>query len=123
MPSPFPINRQLFNCTSVAFFKRGNQTKGTANSHPSSKITVILSSVKNNYGIPPSKSIPACIILIDKENAQSRKGVFIIDAGKGFIKDGNKNRLHEQDIHKIADVFNKQEQIPGFQQNGFFNGY
>jgi type I restriction enzyme M protein len=32
----------------------------------------------------------------------------MIDAGKGFVKDGNKNRLREQDIHKIVDVFNKQ---------------
>jgi type I restriction enzyme M protein len=35
----------------------------------------------------------------------------MIDASKGFIKDGNKNRLREQDIHKIVDVFNKQIEI------------
>jgi len=55
--------------------------------------------------------IPACIIVIDKENADSRRGIFMIDAGKGFVKDGNKNRLREQDIHKIVDVFNKQLEI------------
>src|SRR5690606_20256596 len=48
------------------------------------------------------------------ENAQNRKGIFMIDAGKGYIKDGNKNRLREQDIHRISDVFNNQQQIPGF---------
>ena len=58
--------------------------------------------------------IPACIIVIDKENAENRNGVFMIDASKGFIKDGNKNRLREQDIHKITDVFNKQIKVPKF---------
>ncbi|KYB44994.1 hypothetical protein AB664_15635 [Brucella anthropi] len=27
---------------------------------------------------------------------------------QGFVKDGNKNRLRAQDIHKIVDVFNRQ---------------
>ncbi len=55
--------------------------------------------------------IPACIILIDKENAAGRTGIFMIDASKSYVKDGNKNRLREQDIHKIVDVFNNQKQI------------
>ena len=54
--------------------------------------------------------IPACIVILDKEDAQARTGVFMIDASKGFIKDGPKNRLRSQDIHKIVDVFNKQTQ-------------
>ena len=58
--------------------------------------------------------IPACILILDKENAQARKGIFMIDASKGFMKDGNKNRLREQDIHKIVDTFNKQEPIEKF---------
>jgi len=65
--------------------------------------------------LPPNlfygTGIPACIIVLDKENAESRKGIFIIDASKGFMKDGNKNRLREQDIHKIVDVFNKQIEL------------
>ena len=56
-------------------------------------------------------AFPACIIVLDKENAENRKGIFMIDASKGFEKDGNKNRLREQDIHKIVDVFNKQLEI------------
>ena len=74
--------------------------------------------IKGIIGLPANlfygTGIPATIILIDKENANNRKGIFMIDAGKGFIKDGNKNRLREQDIHKISDVFNKQLEIPGF---------
>jgi type I restriction enzyme M protein len=38
----------------------------------------------------------------------------MIDASKGFIKDGNKNRLREQDIHRIVDTFSKQGDIPRY---------
>src|SRR5436305_10666399 len=38
----------------------------------------------------------------------------MIDASKGFMKDGNKNRLRHQDIHKIVDVFNKQIEVPKY---------
>lgn len=49
--------------------------------------------------------IPACIIIIDKEDAETREGIFLIDASRGFKKDGNKNRLREQDIEKIVQTF------------------
>ena len=52
--------------------------------------------------------------MLDKENATARKGIFMIDASKGFIKDGNKNRLREQDIHKIVDTFNRQADSPRY---------
>jgi type I restriction enzyme M protein len=58
--------------------------------------------------------IPACILVLDKENASARKGIFMIDASKGFIKDGPKNRLREQDIHKIVDAFTKLAEIPRY---------
>lgn len=71
--------------------------------------------IKGIIGLPANlfygTGIPACIIVIDKEKAEERKGVFMMDASKGFIKDGNKNRLREQDIHKIVDAFNRQDQI------------
>ena len=35
----------------------------------------------------------------------------MVDASKGFVKDGAKNRLRNQDIHKIVDVFNKQTEV------------
>jgi type I restriction enzyme M protein len=74
--------------------------------------------LKGIIGLPANlfygTGIPATIILIDKENANNRKGIFMIDAGKGFIKDGNKNRLREQDIRKITDVFNAQKEIAGY---------
>lgn len=68
--------------------------------------------IKGIIGLPANlfygTGIPACIIVLDKENAAARKGIFMIDASKGFIKEGNKNRLRAQDIHKIVDTFNKQ---------------
>jgi type I restriction enzyme M protein len=54
--------------------------------------------------------IPACIVVLDKENATARKGIFMIDASKGFKKDGPKNRLREQDIHRIVDTFRRQDE-------------
>lgn len=74
--------------------------------------------IKGIIGLPANlffgTGIPACIIVLDKENADARKGIFMIDASKGFAKDGNKNRLREQDIHKIVDVFTKQLEIPKY---------
>jgi type I restriction enzyme M protein len=71
--------------------------------------------IKGIIGLPPNlfygTGIPACILVLDKENAQARTGVFMIDASKGFMKDGPKNRLRSQDIHKIVDVFNRQLEL------------
>jgi type I restriction enzyme M protein len=53
-------------------------------------------------------------MVLDKEHAAARKGIFMIDASKGFIKDGNKNRLRAQDIHKIVDTFTRQVEIPRY---------
>src|SRR3989441_10104842 len=67
--------------------------------------------IKGIIGLPANlfygTGIPACIIVVDKEDANARRGIFMIDASAGFMKDGNKNRLRSMDIHKIVDVFNK----------------
>ncbi len=83
--------------------------------------------IKGIIGLPANlfygTGIRACIIVIDKEGAQTRtynanddsqRGIFMIDASKGFIKDGNKNRLRAQDIHKIVDAFNREQEIARF---------
>jgi type I restriction system adenine methylase (hsdM) len=71
--------------------------------------------IKGIIGLPANlfygTGIPACIIVLDKEFAHERNGIFIIDASRCFMKDGNKNRLRHQDIHKIVDVFNRQLDI------------
>ena len=74
--------------------------------------------VKGIIGLPPNlfygTGIPACIVVLDKEHANARKGIFMIDASKGFIKDGNKNRLRAQDIHRIVDTFTRQPEVPRY---------
>lgn len=74
--------------------------------------------IKGIIGLPANlfygTGIPACIICIDKENAHNRKTIFMIDASDGFMKDGPKNRLREQDIRRITDVFNNQKIIEGY---------
>jgi type I restriction enzyme M protein len=71
--------------------------------------------IKGIIGLPANlfygTGIPACIIVIDKENAHTRKGIFMIDASSGYLKDGNKNRLRDCDLHQIVDVFNKRLEI------------
>ena len=68
--------------------------------------------IKGIIGLPANlfygTGIPACIIILDKEHAETRTGIFMVDASKGFVKDGNKNRLRAQDIHKVVDAFNNQ---------------
>ncbi len=77
--------------------------------------------IKAIIGLPPNlffgTGIPASIIVLDKEDAENRKGIFFIDASKGFKKDGNKNRLREQDIRKIVDVFSARMEIPRYSRS------
>lgn len=85
--------------------------------------------IKGIIGLPANlfygTGIPACIIILDKAQARSRalnqsndqsaeQGIFMIDASKGFVKEGNKNRLRSQDIHKVVDVFNKGHEVAKF---------
>ncbi|TYT29558.1 type I restriction-modification system subunit M [Elizabethkingia anophelis] len=74
--------------------------------------------IKGIIGLPANlfygTGIPACILILDKEGAGQRKGIFMVDASKGFIKDGNKNRLQEKDIRKITNVFNNFIEVPKY---------
>lgn len=74
--------------------------------------------IKGIIGLPANlfygTGIPACIIVVDKENAHNRKGIFMVDASSGYLKDGNKNRLRDCDLHQIVDVFNKRLEIPKY---------
>jgi len=74
--------------------------------------------IKGIIGLPANlfygTGIPACIVVVDKEDAQARKGIFMIAASGGFMKDGPKNRLRSMDIHKIVDVFNKRLDVPKY---------
>lgn len=74
--------------------------------------------IKGIIGLPANlfygTGIPACIIVLDKAEAAKRTHIFMVDASKGFMKDGNKNRLRSQDIHKVVDVFTKQLELEGY---------
>ena len=91
---------------------RGNREKDIR------KELIELGFIKGIIGLPANlfygTGIRACILVIDKENAQGRNDIFMVDASKGFLKDGNKNRLRAQDIHKIVSVFNEQHEVEGY---------
>jgi type I restriction enzyme M protein len=74
--------------------------------------------IKGIIGLPANlfygTGIPACIVIVDKYEAHTRKGIFMVDASSGFMKDGPKNRLRSQDIHKIVDVFNRHLEVPKY---------
>lgn len=74
--------------------------------------------IKAIIGLPANlfygTGIPACLVVLDKEQAATRTGIFMIEASKGFVKDGNKNRLRDQDVHKIVDVLQRSVEIDGF---------
>ena len=74
--------------------------------------------IQGVIGLPPNlfygTGIPACIVVIDKKNAATRDAIFMIDASRGFRKDGAKNRLRERDIHRIVDVFNERRGVSGY---------
>lgn len=76
--------------------------------------------IKGIIGLPPNlffgTGIPACVIVLDKEGAAASKGIFMIDAKEGFVKDGAKNRLRESDVRRIVDVWNAGENVPHYAQ-------
>lgn len=56
--------------------------------------------------------IPTLIMVLKKN--RGNEGVLIIDASKGFIKDGKQNKLRACDIKKIADTYRERKEIPGY---------
>ena len=75
---------------------------------------------KNNIdaiiGLPANiffgTGIPTLIMVLKQHRAND--DVLIIDAGKGFVKDGKQNRLRACDIKKIADTVRDRKDIAGF---------
>ncbi|TQI75337.1 type I restriction enzyme M protein [Bosea sp. AK1] len=74
--------------------------------------------IKAVIGLPANlfygTGIAASIIVLDKSGACADRPVFMIDASRGYLKDGNKNRLRERDIHKITDAYTRQLEISGY---------
>ena len=96
---------------------RGNVEKGEAEA-VIRKSLIEKKVIKGIIGLPANlffgTGIPACIIILDKEHAKESKGIFMIDAKDGFVKDGAKNRLREQDIQRIFDAWESQSNTPHY---------
>jgi len=75
---------------------------------------------KNNIdaiiGLPANiffgTGIPTLIMVLKKN--RGNEGVLIIDASKGFVKDGKQNKLRACDVKKIADTYRERKTILGF---------
>ena len=75
---------------------------------------------KNNVdaiiGLPANiffgTGIPTLIMVLKKNRGS--EGVLIIDASKGFMKDGKKNKLRACDVKKIADTYRERKTIEGY---------
>ena len=75
---------------------------------------------KNNIdaiiGLPANiffgTGIPTLIMVLKKN--RGNEGVLIIDASKGFIKDGKQNKLRACDVKKIADTYRERKEIQGY---------
>jgi type I restriction enzyme M protein len=81
--------------------------------------------------------IPACLIVMKKTlspgpspgergdvggvadvgGGEDAGAVFLLDASKGFRKDGPKNRLRERDLNRIIEVFNERREEAGYSRN------
>ena len=77
--------------------------------------------IKGIIGLPANSVLwdrysPLVYLVIDKEEAlMNRDDIFMIDASKGFLKDGNKKPFAgRQDIHKIVSVFNERREVEGY---------
>lgn len=56
--------------------------------------------------------IPTLVMVLKQH--RDNDDVFIIDASKGFVKDGKQNKLRASDIKRIADAWSNRADIPGF---------
>lgn len=58
--------------------------------------------------------IPASLLIINKKDAGSRKGVFFINADREFKEGKNQNSLRPEDIEKISTVYHHKIEIDGY---------
>ena len=93
----------LFRGNAEADIRRSSSARAT--SRASSACPPISSTAPAS---PPASSCST------RRTPHARKGIFMIDASKGFMKDGPKNRLRAQDIHQIVDVFTRRLEVPRY---------
>ena len=71
-------------------------------------------------GLPSSlfygTGIPACVLVINKKGAGSRKHVLFINADREYKEGKNQNKLRPEDISKISHTYHTKEIIPGYSE-------
>ena len=75
---------------------------------------------KNNIdaiiGLPANiffgTGIPTLVMVLKQH--RDNDDVLIIDASKGFVKDGKQNKLRASDVKRIADTWRDRKTVPGF---------
>ena len=90
-------------------FRGGEEGEIRKNLIEKSKIDAIIGLPANIFF---GTGIPTIIMVLKQKRANS--DVLIIDASKGFIKDGKNNKLRASDIKRIVDVVAKRESVPKF---------
>ncbi|KYG99255.1 class I SAM-dependent DNA methyltransferase [Bradyrhizobium sp. DOA1] len=69
-------------------------------------------------GLPPSlfygTGIPACILVMNKERAETRKDVLFINADREYREGKAQNFLRPEDMAKIVDVYRRRRDVPGY---------
>lgn len=90
-------------------FRGGEEEQIRANLIEKNNIDTIIGLPSNIFfgtGIPT-------LVMVLKQHREN-DDVLIIDASKGFIKDGKQNKLRACDIKKIADTIRERIDVPGF---------
>lgn len=69
-------------------------------------------------GLPPSlfygTGIPACILVMNKEHAETRQDVLFINADREYREGKAQNFLRPEDMAKIVDVYRRRRNVPGY---------
>jgi type I restriction enzyme M protein len=67
-------------------------------------------------GLPPNiffgTGIPTVIMVVKKD--RTSRDVLLVDASRGFVKDGKQNRLRARDIRRIVDAYEARKDIDRF---------
>lgn len=90
-------------------FRGGEEEKIRRNLIEKDKIDTIIGLPANIFF---GTGIPTIIMVLKKE--RSNNDVLIIDASKGFIKEGKNNKLRACDIKKIVDTITNRESVEKF---------
>lgn len=66
-------------------------------------------------GLPPSlfygTGIPACVLVLNKADAKTRKEVLFINADREYKEGKNQNSLRQEDIEKITTVYRERQTL------------